>query len=423
MGRREKPIEIDTLSMRQLIEFDACTRCGECINLCPTYSVSEEDEAITPRGKIQRFKDLVRSQYGLKARIFGPKPISHEEMVKISEELYMCSTCGQCKVVCPSKIETVDLWETGLRRLLVKEGVGPLEAHDPLIKSINNYDNPWMQPRTARDKWAKPLQKEAKKAKLPNPVKNFAKEGGEILYFVGCTASYDVNLKQVAINTSEILNKAAVDFGIFGTKEKCCGSTLLRMGDWEGFERLAKDNIELFKEHNVRTIITSCAGCFKTIKEDYALVEKLDIRVMHTVELLEELIRDGRLKLTKPLEMKLTYHDPCHLGRHTGVYDAPRNVLGMVPGFEFVEMERNKENSYCCGAGGGQKTAFSDVVQKISKVRVEMAEATGASVIAHGCPFCYQGLEAAVKSKGSGIKNMDITEIVNISATKEEILD
>jgi len=144
---------------------------------------------------------------------------------------------------------------------------------------------------------------------------------------------------------------------------------------------------------------------------------------MHTVELLEELIRDGRLKLAEPLEMKLTYHDPCHLGRHTGVYDAPRNVLEMVPGIEFVEMERNRENSYCCGAGGGQKTAFPDVVKKISEMRVEMAEKTGASIIAHACPLCYQGLEAAVKSKGSTIKNMDITEIVNMSSRKEENSD
>ncbi|MHC1635996.1 MAG: (Fe-S)-binding protein [Candidatus Methanospirareceae archaeon] len=404
--------DISIINLRQLLELDACTRCGECVNLCPTYSVVN-DKRVTPREKIQWFKRLIRSQYGLRARIFGPKPIKEEELREMAEKIYMCSTCAQCQVVCPSKIDTVELWERGMRWLLVKEGLGPMKRQERLIESTKKYDNPWRKPPSVRDEWIMKLRKE-KGLK----VKDFTEEKAEILYFVGCTASLNENLYKIAMDTAEILSKAGVDFGVLGSIEKCCGSVFLRMGDWADFERLARKNIELFNKYGVETIITSCAGCFRTLNRDYQKVERVDnIEIMHTSQLVEKLIKEGRLKLENPINMKVTYHDPCHLGRHMGVYDAPRNILKKIPGVEFVEMERSGENSLCCGAGGGQRAGFPEVVGEIAKKRVKMAEETGAVAILSCCPFCSQTLELGVNLSNSPLKVMDVTEVVNKAAT------
>jgi heterodisulfide reductase subunit D len=223
----------------------------------------------------------------------------------------------------------------------------------------------------------------------------------------------------VAINTTNILQAAGVDFGILGIKEKCCGSVLLRMGDKE-YERIAQENIKQFNELGFKTMITSCAGCYKTIKEDYPKVGKLNFEVKHTLEYIIELIEAGKLKLTKPVNLKVTYHDPCHLGRHSGVYEAPRKLLKMIPGLELIEMERHGENARCCGAGGGLKSGYPDIQNKISQTRIREAEATGATELVSACPFCYQGLQVGIQALDSKLTMRDITELVLMAIEVKE---
>ena len=236
----------------------------------------------------------------------------------------------------------------------------------------------------------------------------------KILYFVGCTASYDDNVKEVAINTVNILHALGLNFGILGKNEKCCGSVLLRVGDHE-FERLAKENIETFNSLGIDMIVTSCAGCYRTIKEDYKKVGKLNMEVLHTVQLLARLIREKKIELKYEVPFTVTYHDPCHLGRHSNLYDEPREVLRAIPGLKFVEMERNREFSRCCGAGGGLKAGFPDIQNKMAAERVRDAEKTGAQRLVSACPFCYQGLQIGIKAINSPIKMTDITELVAMS--------
>jgi heterodisulfide reductase subunit D len=159
-------------------------------------------------------------------------------------------------------------------------------------------------------------------------------------------------------------------------------------------------------------MVTSCAGCFKTIKEDYPKTGKLNFKVLHTVEFIIELIQAGKLNLKNEVKLKVTYHDPCHLGRHSGVYDAPRKLLTMIPGIELVEMERNRENSRCCGAGGGLKSGYPDIQNKISQTRIKEAEATGATELVSACPFCYQGLQVGIQALESKLTMRDITDLV-----------
>jgi heterodisulfide reductase subunit D len=187
------------------------------------------------------------------------------------------------------------------------------------------------------------------------------------------------------------------------------------MGDRESYEKVAKENIDQFNSLGIKSFVTSCAGCFKTVSEDYAKVEKLNFKMYHTLEYIVELIKTGKLQLKNRVELKVTYHDPCHLGRHSGVFDAPRELLGLIPGIELVEMERNRENSRCCGAGGGLKSGYPDMQNQISQKRVAEAIETGATELVSACPFCYQGLQVGIQAMDAKIRMRDITELVNMA--------
>jgi len=406
-------IKIEKLSPRQLLELDACTRCGECSNWCPAYD-QDNREPLTPRGRATLFKDIIARQHGafsadsFVGKLLGKKPVTNAEMQEFAKDLYACSTCMQCHYVCPVYIDTVELWEK-IRECIVDGGHGPLENQKDLVIKTKNYDNPWGQPRSSRARWGKLAKKKKRIAKEP---KDISKKPAEVLYFVGCTASYDNNVEEVGINTTNILNHAGVDFGILGNKEKCCGSVLLRMGDKDSYARLARENIKQFNDLGIKTLITSCAGCLKTIKMDYPKVGDMHFEIKHTLELVIDLIKSGKLKLKKDVPMKVTYHDPCHLGRHAGVFDAPRELLGLIPGVELIEMERNRENSRCCGAGGGLKSGYPDMQNQIAQKRVADALATGATELVSACPFCYQGLQVGIQALNAPVKMRDITELV-----------
>ena len=414
---------ISNLDIKRLIELDACTRCGECLTWCPVYD-QDAKESIIPRTKVTDFLRILRSQHGIAAKIiqsdkspeglkkllstlFRYREITDEDIREFARNLYECSTCGQCHVVCPANIDTVNLWED-IRRLIVQAGYGPLEPQKALVKSVKSYDNPWQQPRAGRTKWARRAKKEGLIADLPREMN---KTGAKVLLFLGCTASYDINVKQVAVSTINILEMLGIDYGVFGKDEKCCGSVMLRMGDRE-FERIAADNIKMFHEAGFQTLITSCSGCFKTIKEDYPRVGKLHFEVMHTVEFLRRLYEEGKLVFKNRVEKKVTYHDPCHLGRAAGVYDDPRFIMQAIPGLELLEMPRNREYSRCCGAGGGLKSGYPDIQNRMAQRRVREAEETGAQELVSACPFCYQGLQVGITATESHLVMRDISFLV-----------
>lgn len=413
-------IPIHKLDVKRLIELDACTRCGECLIWCPVYE-QDSKEGLIPRRKIIDFLKIARSQNGFLATIMksdkvgstlkeilgklcGYREITTEQLEEFVSNLYECSTCGQCEVVCPAHIDTVNLWEE-LRRLIVRAGYGPLEPQKALRKSVMTFDNPWQQPRAGRTKWSRRAKKDGLIENEPRLIK---KTKGKVLLFFGCTASYDANVKQVAINTINILEALNVDYGVLGKDEKCCGSVLLRMGDPE-YKRLFKENIDQFNSLGIDTLISSCSGCFKTIMQDYPKIEKMDFEVLHTVEYLARLLKSGELKFTHPVNRDITFHDPCHLGRATGGFDAPRMIIEAIPGLNLIEMPRNREYSRCCGAGGGLKAGFPDIQGRMAQRRVKEAEETGATELVSCCPFCYQGLQVGISVSESDIIMKDLS--------------
>ena len=402
-----KKLDISKLDVLSLMRYDACTRCGECTSTCPTGGEAQDDELVTPRGKILRLRQMYLKQYGLKARILGAKEIPDGELREFTDKAYECTICGQCKTVCPAHLDTISMWEN-MREFLVGNGLAPLPAHEQIVKSIENYDTPWMQPRTQRSRWSKKIDGEVK-------IKDALKEKCDVLYFVGCTAAYDQNIRDMALNTARVLASAKVDFGTLGNEEGCCGSTLLRTGLTESARKTVAKNLEKFDKAGAGTIVTSCAGCYKTLRQDYPKIGRIDARVVHITEMVADLIDQGRLNLKQRGNSTVTYHDPCHLGRHNNLYDEPRRIIKSIPGVRLVEMERTRDDARCCGAGGGVKTAFPDLAQKISQLRIEDAERTGADTLVTSCPFCLQSLKSGIELKRSGLKMIDLMELVSLS--------
>ena len=224
---------------------------------------------------------------------------------------------------------------------------------------------------------------------------------------MGCTAALTPAIQAVAINTAKILNKLCIDFSVFGENEVCCGSVAMRTGDRDAFEAVAKKNIELFKKSGIKKIITSCAGCYRTLKKDYG--ERLEnIEILHTVEFLDDLLNQGNVSIKK-LNTNTTYHDPCHIGRHMEVYDAPRRILNKIS--NFIEIKTNRDGAMCCGAGGGVRKGFPELSLEMAKNRIKEAENTGAPYLVSTCPFCYRNLSDAIESLNSDIKMVDLVEL------------
>ncbi len=402
-----RKLDISKLDVLALMGYDACTRCGECTATCPTGGEAQDVEMVTPRGKILRLREFYKGQYGLRARLLGPRHPSDEALGELARHAYECTICGQCRTVCPAHLDTVEMWEN-MREFLVSNGLGPMPEHQQIVKSIENYDNPWMQPRTQRSRWTRRLDKEV-------VVKDALKERCEVLYFVGCTAAYDPNIRNMALDTATVLSKAGVDFGTLGNEEGCCGSTMLRTGLREQVRGMAERNIEMFEKAAPSMIVTSCAGCYKTLRQDYPRLGKMPAEVVHITTVVDGLLGSGRLVPSKRVEGTVTFHDPCHLGRHNLLYEEPRRILGAIPGLKVVEMERNRAEARCCGAGGGVKTAFPELAGKVSSLRVGDAERTGADILTTSCPFCYQSLKATVDAQGSRLRMTDLMELLRSS--------
>jgi len=330
----------------------------------------------------------------------------------IKDILFRCTMCGGCdamdKGIRDAEVLKMMKW---MREEYIKE-MGVLPEHQPLIDSVKNYDNVWMQPRSRRNSWAKGME-----------IKDLNKEKAEVLLFVGCTYGLSEELKDTIKNTATILKKGKVDFGILGSKEICCGSPVEKIGVVSEFERMAKANIALFNKLGVKTVVTPCAGCYSTIREEYNRFNvKKNFEVLHITELFDQLLDGGKLKFKKEVPLKVTWHDPCHQGRLSrpyvpgkeidGVYEEPRNILKAIPGVELYEMERIKEYAWCCGGGGGVFTAFKDFAQWTALERLEESKDTGAQAISTSCPWCESNLGNAIKGMEEKIGLISLTDLM-----------
>ena len=337
--------------------FKYCFQCGLCDTVCPWNRVRQ----------FSMRKVIREATFGL-TEIDG-------------EDIWRCTTCGRCPQRCPRGVKQIEVG-VSLRRVASNYEVFPPSVRSARTAraSLISEGNPLQFERKKRADWAKELS-----------VKPFA-EGMESLYFVGCYLSFDPRMKKVAAATVNILNKAGVNFGILGEKENCCGESIRKTGSEDVFKSLAKENIKTFIDSGVKKIIVSSPHCYHTFKNEYPEF-MVKFEVVHISQYLFELISAGRLKFTKSFAKKVTYHDPCYLGRHNEIYDEPREVLKMIPGLDLVEMADSRKDSLCCGGGGGRIWMDTPKNERFSDIRLMQAESIGAQVLATSCPYCITNFE------------------------------
>jgi Fe-S oxidoreductase len=319
-----------------------------------------------------------------------------------SEEMWLCTTCGRCPQHCPRDVQQIESG-VALRRVATEYGVFP-EPVKPIrtaVGSLIGEGNPISEARKDRANWAEGLS-----------VKTFT-EGMDILYFPGCYLCYDPRLKKVAQATAKILKSAGVDFGILGEKENCCGESIRKTGDEELFKRLARENIKTFIDNGVKKILVSSPHCYHTFKNEYPEF-MVEFEVVHISQYLFKLINEGRIELTKEYGKKITYHDPCYLGRHNDIYDEPREALKKIPGLELMEMPDSHVDSLCCGGGGGRIWMETPKGERFSDLRLEQAMELGADVLVTSCPYCIANFEDSRLTLDAveKIEIKDITEII-----------
>jgi len=355
-----------------------CYQCGKCDVVCPWNNVRKFS-----------IRKIIREA------TFGVTEIE-------SEDIWRCTTCGNCPEKCPRGVEQIELG-ISLRRLAANYEVIHASAKPARAArgSLIGEGNPLNEKRSERADWCEGLS-----------VKPFA-EGTEILFFGCCYLSYDPRLKKVATATAEILNKAGVDYGILGTKESCCGESIRKTGAEGTYKTLARENIKTFVDNGVKKIVVSSPHCLEAFKNEYSQF-MVNFEVLHMTQFLAELIGSGKLEITGEYGKKIAYHDPCYLGRHNGVFDEPREILAGVPGATLLEMAASRSNSLCCGGGGGRVWMETPKEERFSDLRVEQARAIGAEVLATACPYCITMFEDSrlTMDLEEEIEIKDITEII-----------
>jgi Fe-S oxidoreductase len=355
-----------------------CYQCGKCDTVCPWNRVRQFS-----------MRKLIREA------TFGLSEIERED-------IWRCTTCGKCPQRCPRDVKQIDDM-IALRRMATGYAVfhASVKPYRTVSAGLSGQGNPFNEDRNTRADWAEGLG-----------VKPF-EEGMEVLYFPGCYLSYDPRLKKVARATVAVLNKAGVDYGILGTKENCCGESIRKTGNEDVFRKLAKENIKTFIDNGVKKILVSSPHCYHTFKNEYPEF-KVNFEIVHITQFLADLMKEGRLTVSKDYEKKVIYHDPCYLGRHNGIYDEPRDVLKMIPGLQLSEFSESREDALCCGMGGGRIWAETPKDERFVNLRTEEAVAAGVQEVVTACPYCITNFEdsRAVLNYSDTIEVKDITEVL-----------
>ena len=402
-------VKIEDFTWKQLFDTDACTVCGRCTSVCPAHATGKP---LDPREIVLKVGEVMAAtgspQVSPPVGVVGYIEVAADSIFEriSSEELWACTSCKACDEICPVNIEILDKILDMRRYLTLMESDFPAELGNT-YRSMENAGNAYGLNQGERGDWADQLEG-VDIVEAGSPLNH------EYLYFVGCAGSFDDRNKKTSRALAKLLQRAGIDFAILGPSELCNGDQARRSGNEYIFQMLAMQNVETFNSMGVTKIITQCPHCFNVIKNDYPQIGG-NYEVMHHSQLLDELVRDGRLSLAgASLEERVTYHDSCYLGRHNDVYLAPRRVVGSLAGIDLVEMPRNGTKGMCCGAGGARMWMEESTGKKVNTERSQEAIGTGATRIAVACPFCYVMFDDGVKGEGKDeeVRVQDIAEIL-----------
>ncbi|MCB9637284.1 MAG: (Fe-S)-binding protein [Myxococcales bacterium] len=391
---------ITQLTWKGALDTYSCTECGRCLTNCPTYitdkPLSHKGLNLTIREHLMKSADLI-----LAGKI-DQLPAMEPDVVS-QETVWSCTTCGWCESACPLFIEQVPRIIEMRRNDVLVRAEFPEEAVN-VFRGMETQGNPWGVNAMERDKWTQEID-----IKIPTVEDN---PDFEYLWYVGCAGAYDDRQKKVSVALAKILEAAGVNYAILGKKETCNGDTARRLGNEMLFQMLAQANIEQFEKHKVRKVFTHCPHCFNVIKNEYSQFN-VSYETFHHSQLIAELLKDGRITPNQEFNELVTYHDSCYMGRYNEVYDEPRSVLHSVPGVKVTEMERNRKQSFCCGAGGGRMWLEEHTGERINHNRVKEIVQTGAKTVATNCPFCLTMIRDGLNDVGAeDVKARDIAEII-----------
>ncbi|MDM5314664.1 4Fe-4S dicluster domain-containing protein [Fictibacillus sp. b24] len=448
--------KIEDFNQKQLVDLYACVECGRCTNVCPATGTGKmlspmdmivklrdhltvKGAAVTSRTPWMpafAFSNTTGNQIAFEARgkgaeetaatTDGSSALAYDvEMigeVMTEEEIWACTTCRNCEDQCPVMNEHVDKIIDMRRYLVLTEGKMDAEAQRA-IKNIEKQGNPWGISKKERENW-----RELKEDIVIPTVKEKEKAGEEFeyLFWVSSMGAYDNRSQKIALSLAKIMNEAGITFAILGNKEKNSGDTPRRLGNEFLFQEMANANIELFEKHDVKKIITIDPHAYNTFKNEYPEFG-LKAEVYHHTELLAEWIKEGRIQPKHEVNETITYHDSCYLGRYNEVYEPPRDILKAIPGVKVVEMDRNRQNGMCCGAGGGMMWMEEKAGSRVNVARTEQALAVNPTMIGSGCPYCLTMLSDGTKAKEveDQVQTLDVVEILEKSifgSQKQEIL-
>jgi Fe-S oxidoreductase/nitrate reductase gamma subunit len=379
--------KVTDLTWKDLFDADACTLCKRCQDRCPAYAT---DKPLSPMQVVQRIGELAAA---------SPEADLIDAVGR--DAIWSCTTCRACQDICPAGVEHVGKIVEMRRNLVLMEGEFPGEEVMAAMEQLEVNGNPLGMGYASRGEWAEGLG-----------VKSLAEDAEiDILYFVGCYASFDKRNIAVARSFITLCQAAGIKVGILGKEEKCCGEPARKMGNEYLYQSLAAENIAMLKNYGIKRIVTTCPHCFNTLSKDYR-DHSLDCQVQSHPDFLAGLVAEGRLAVDGE-PFACTYHDSCYLGRHNGIYDAPRALIGAAGG-QIVEMARNRDQAFCCSAGGGRILAEEKLGTRINIKRVEMAAATGTGQLLANCPFCLTMFEDGVKGANieESMKPRDIAELL-----------
>jgi Fe-S oxidoreductase/nitrate reductase gamma subunit len=404
-------MRVQELSWKSLLSADACTKCGRCQDVCPAYNtgkpLSPRDIALKTKEEMSRgiSFSIVPSSSRIDKTTGKPAEETLVGDVITPAEIWACTTCRACVEDCPVSIEHIDMI-VDMRRGLVFESKVPDTGRTALMKMMNS-GNPWGLPQDDRTAWLGDLQ-----VPLAKDKKKF-----EYLYWVGCAGSYDLRNQKVSKAMIEILNRTGIDYAVLGKEEMCCGDSARRLGEEGLFQiGMVEGNREIFSQYSFEKILTQCPHCFNTFKNEYSQFGVTFGDVIHHSELLSDLVSSGRIGEVSRENKIYAFHDSCYLGRHNDIYDPPRNVLDHVPGVTVNEMEKNRNDSFCCGAGGGMMW-MEEEGERVNVNRLTQALGTGANGISSACPYCLIMFDDAIKTKNldEEFEAKDVAEILSES--------
>jgi len=364
-------------------EVAKCNKCGFCLPSCPVYLVQKKESA-APRGRNAITRAVIEGRLELSP--------------DTEKSIFSCLGCGACRQVCLSAVETKDLVFRD-RECQVHEGLYPKIA-DRLISFLDEEHNISDDDNEERGEWQELIK--------DLPEQAYEKDRAEVIFFVGCVASFFPMAQKIPVNMSRIMERAEVDFAILGGEEWCCGFPLLGAGVPDKMEALKTHNLEKVKETGAKAVVFTCPSCYHTWKHLY----NPEVELFHSSQYIDKLIKEGRIKFGEELNTTVTYHDPCDLGRNSGVFEEPRNVIKSIPGVNLVELPHNRTLSMCCGGGGNVEMVDPDLSGQVAQMKIDEIQGTGADMVVSACQQCLRTIATRARRQKIGLPVKDLTELV-----------